>query len=99
MLYKDVTIFFYQILFNKKLKIWQNSKTQNVTKLKMGQNSICHKTQNVTQLKMWQNSKCDKTSKSQSVTKLTKTQNVKKEKIQMWPSSKTKNKTTQKQKL
>ena len=42
---------------------------------------------------MGQNSICHKT-----MTKLTKTQNVKKEKIQMWPSSKTKNKTTQKTK-
>ena len=65
-----------------KLKMWQNSKTQNVTsqnvqnsKTQMGQKSTTqmwqNSTQSVTKLK---NSICDKTLKNQTVTKL-----------KMWP--------------
>ena len=47
--------------FTKKVKMWQNWKTQNLIKLK---NSKCDETQ---KLQMWQNSECDET---QNVTKL-----------------------------
>ena len=40
----------------QQLKLWHNSKTQVVTKLK---NSNFEKTQMVTKLKLWQNLNCD----------------------------------------
>ena len=68
----------------QKLKMWQNSKTWNVTKLK---NSKCDKTQ---KLKMWQNSQ------TQNETKLTKLTNLKCDnKIKMWQNSKYDNSKTQ----
>ena len=53
-----------------KLKLWLNSKTQIVTKLK--KKSSCDYTQIVTKLKLWQNSNCDSTQivTTQIVTKL-----------------------------
>ena len=45
------------------LKMWQKSKTQNVTQLK---NSLCDKTY---QFKMWQNSKTQNVAKKKGATK------------------------------
>ena len=52
--------------------MWQNSKTQNVTKLK---NTKCEETKN-TKTKMWQNSKTQNVSKLKN-SKCDKTQNLK----------------------
>ena len=78
---------------NRKLKLWQDSKTQIVTKLKMWQNSSCDKAQIETKLKLWQNYnyeknyKCDKT---KIVTKLINSNYDKTPKLKLWQNSKLK---------
>ena len=69
----------------KKLKMWQNTKTQNFTKLKNGnviklQNSKCDKT---LKLKMWINSKTQNgtNSTAQNLTKLKKSKFDKTQKL------------------
>ena len=80
----------------KKLKLWQNSKTQIVTKLKnsncdktqiVKKNSNCENTQIMTQLK---NSKCDKT---QTMTMLNNSNCVKTKKTQILEKNSNCNKT------
>ena len=77
---------FFTIFFlSKKVKMWQNSKTQNVKKfknlnLKKLKNWQCDKTQ---KLKMWQNWKCDN-SKTQNVPKHKNSKHDKTQKLKMW---------------
>ena len=77
----------------KKLKLWQNSKTQNVknlivTKLKFWQNSNCDKTLNVTRLKMWQTQFVTKL-KTQILIKLKNSKCDKTQKLKVWQNWKT----------
>ena len=78
----------------QKLKLWQNSKTRIVTKLK---NSNFDNVKNVTKLKLWQNSKCErkkklKNSKCDKIQIMTKLKNSKcdnNQKFNLWHNSKT----------